>query len=47
MRYYLSRIPACSITLVRRHPARVYRQVASQNLALSLQTTESEGLNYV
>ena len=46
MRNYLSRIPACSTTLVRRHPARVYRQFASQNLIHSLQTMERTGLKY-
>ena len=46
MRDYLSRIPACSTTLVRRHPARVYRGFASQNLTPSLQATERTGLNY-
>jgi len=46
MRDNLSRIPARSAKLVRRHPARVYRRFASQNLTLSLQPIEIERLNY-
>jgi hypothetical protein len=46
MRDYLSRIPAYSTTLVRRHPVRAYRGFASQNLTPSLQAMERAGLNY-
>jgi hypothetical protein len=47
MRDYLSPVRGMLDKLLHRHPARVYRQFASQNSIHSLQTLKKTGLKYV
>jgi hypothetical protein len=45
MRDYLSPVRGMLHKLLHRHPARVYRQFASQNFIHSLQTIKKQGLS--